>query len=88
MTHIPSKGELRKNEATAKEEERQDLIRSQIKDFTAQIVAAMEAGKSSLPVRTRMPEPEAEAKLRSDFGAQGWTLNFKPARTGGSISWS
>jgi len=88
MTNIPNKGELKKNQDTAKEEQRQELIRSQIKSFTTQIVAAMEAGKGYLPVHTRMPEPEAESKLRTDFGARGWTLRFEPARTGGTIFWS
>lgn len=87
MSNIPTKGDLAKQQADAAEARRKAAIPAEIKAFTDQIVAAMARGDRALSLQMYMPSPEAQAQLTADFQAQGWTLTFNPARTGGSISW-
>lgn len=88
MSHIPSKSDLARDKADAAAAKARAAVPVEVQSFTAQIVAAMNAGQNSLKVQLVMPSAEAERQLRTDFDAQGWTLSFHRARTGGSISWS
>lgn len=88
MSNIPTKGDLKNNQNNQAEIDRQKRIKDDVTSFTAQIVAAMGKGQTTLTVQLRMPEPEAQTQLAADFKASGWTLTFKPARSGGNISWS
>jgi len=88
MSNILSKSDIKNDNAAKAEADRKASIEGEVSSFTDQIVEAMRRGESYLSVRTKMPEPETQARLTSDFASQGWTLSFRPARTGGSISWS
>ncbi len=84
---IPTKGDLDRERRDNAEAQRIANIPNEVKSFTDQIVAAMRKSETYIPVATRMPSPEAQAQLEANFRAQGWELTFRPARTGGSISW-
>ena len=88
MSRIPSKSDIKNDNAAKAEADRKARIESDVTSFTDQIVEAMRRGETYISVRTRMPEPEAQTRLTTDFASQGWTLSFRAARTGGSISWS
>jgi len=87
MSQIPTKGDLQKDKAAQQESDRKARIPGEVKSFTDDIVAAMGRGENYLPVRTKMPEPEAQQQIKDDFRAKGWIVEFRPARTGGSITW-
>lgn len=87
MSNIPTKGDQQKDKAAQAEAARKASIPGQVKSFTDDIVAAMGRGDNYLPVQTRMPEPEAQQQIKDDFRAKGWIVDFRPARTGGSITW-
>lgn len=88
MSNIPSKGDLKNNQESQYEEQRQDKIKTDITKYTDDIVAAMNKGKDSLTVQLSFPEPEAQTQIIADFAKQGWTVVFRGARSGGNISWS
>lgn len=88
MSNIPTKGDLDREAREAAEARRKANVPNEVTSFTDQIVAAMRKRETHLPVATMMPSAEAQRQLTENFRLQGWTLTFRPARTGGSISWS
>lgn len=88
MSNIPSKGDLDRERREAEEARRKANVPNEVTSFTDQIVAAMRKRETYISVATMMPSAEAQRQLTENFRAQGWTLTFRPARTGGSISWS
>lgn len=87
MAHIPTKDELAQERRDANAAAEAANVPNEVKSFTDQIVAAMRKGDNFLSVQTRMPSAAAQTQLTRDFAASGYTLNFRSARTGGSITW-
>ncbi|MBS1990563.1 MAG: hypothetical protein JSS83_08605 [Cyanobacteria bacterium SZAS LIN-3] len=87
MSNIPKKGE-QGNTQGQQEAQRQQKIKSDVTTYTDKIVAAMGQNKNSISEQLFFPEPEAQAQIIADFKNQGWTVTFKPMRSGGIISWS
>ncbi len=87
MSNIPKKGE-KANDSLQQDANRQAKIKTDITTYTEQITAAMGKGNDSVHLPMQFPEPEAQEQLKRDFAAQGWTVTFNQARTGGNISWS
>ncbi len=85
---IPTKADLANEKSANAAAAAAAAVPGEVTNFTDQIVNAMRAGQTYISCQVTMPSAAAEAQLKANFAAQGWTLNFRRARTGGSISWS
>jgi uncharacterized protein (UPF0333 family) len=95
MSIIPTKSQLAQAAAARAEAAAahaaaaaKQQIADSIKFYTEAIVAQMVEGGNSYSCNTRYVSPEVERRLRTDFAAQGWTLEFHRPGIGCWISWS
>lgn len=97
MSIIPTKGQVAQAAAARAEAAAahaaaaaKQRIAESIKFYTDAIIAEMSEGKNSSCCATGYVSPEVERQLRTDFAAQGWTLEFHRPGNGSWIwiSWS
>jgi hypothetical protein len=87
MSKIPTKEELagaKTDKEAAAAKERED---ASVKRYKEAIIAAMNAGESSYSDPSGNVSTAVQTRLRAEFGS-AWTLDFRNARTGCTISWS
>lgn len=87
MAHIPTREELAQEARDKAAAAAAANVPNEVRTYTDQIVAAMRKGDNYVSVSPSFPSAAAQAQLSKDFAASGYTLTFRQARTGGSISW-
>ena len=87
MSNIPTNQDLQNARNNNAANAAAAAVGPDVQYFTQAIVAAMGKGQNYYSDQIRNVSPAAEAQLKADFAAQGWTITVRNMRTGCSISW-